>query len=92
MSPLRQEAIQLLETVPEENLAWLVQLLQLENEKLIAREKFLADENRLAQKHAAYERLQKLIQSKKIHVPDDFDCKKELAQYREERFGNANLG
>ena len=92
MSPLRQEAIKLIESVPEENLSWLIQLMQIENARLIEREERLADEKNLAKKHAAFERLQKLINSKKIELPDDFDYKKELAQYREERFGNANLG
>ena len=90
MSPLRQEAIQFLESVPEENLSWLFQLLRVENARLIAREELLADKKNLTQKHSAYEQLQKLIHSKNVHVPADFDCKKELAQYREERFGNAN--
>ena len=84
MSPLRKEAIQLLESVPEENLSWLIQIIQAQSERL-------SREERLAQKQQAYEELQELISRKKVHVPDDFDCKKELAQYREERFGNANL-
>ena len=92
MSPLRQEAFKLLEDVPEENLAWLIKVLQVENNRLIAQEKLLADEKLLAKKQSAYENLQKLIHNKKVEVPADFDYKEELTRYREERFGNANLG
>ena len=84
MSPLRKEALQLLETVPEEKLVALIQFMQTQSERLSRKEE-------LAQKQQAYEELQELISRKKVHVPDDFDCKKELAQYREERFGNAHL-
>lgn len=85
MSPLRQEAIQLIESVPEENLLALIQFMQKKAETL-------SPEERLARKQKAYEELQQLIHSKKVYVPDDFDCKKELAQYREERYGNAHIG
>lgn len=84
MSPLRQEAFKLLETVPEEDLLSVIQIMQ-------AQFKSLSREERLAQKQSAYEHLQELINSKKVDVPADFDCKKELAEYREERFDNANF-
>lgn len=81
MSPLRQEAIQLLETVPEEKLSWLIQLMQRENaEQLAYKERRQKNKN-------ALEELLKLCKP----VPN-LDYEKELAQYREERFGNANLG
>lgn len=84
MSPLRQEAFKLLESVPEENLLTLIQVMQ-------AQLKRLSREERLAQKQSAYEHLQELINSRKIDMPADFDYKKALAEYREERFGNANF-
>ena len=81
MSPLRQEAIKLIESVPEENLLALIQKIKSENdEQLTYRE-------RLAKKQNALEALLKHCKP----IPD-LDEKKELAQYREERFGNANLG
>lgn len=81
MSPLRQEAIQLLETVPEEKLSWLIQLMQRENAEQLAYK-----EHRQKNKNAL-EELLKLCKP----VPN-LDYEKELAQYREEKFGNANLG
>lgn len=83
MSPLRQEAIQLLEKVPEEKLVVLIKIMQTQFG-------LLTPEEDLARKQKAFEELQKIIRSKKINLPADFDCKEELARYREERFGNAN--
>ena len=85
MSPLRQEAFQLLESTSEENLLELIHLMKEQSRRL-------SPEERLAEKQKAYEELQELIHSHKVEVPDDFDCKKELAQYREERYGNAHIG
>ena len=81
MSPLRQEAIQLLEKVPEEKLFAVIQFMQAESDEQLAyRESRPKNRN-------ALEELLKLCKP----VPD-LDYKKELAQYREEKFGNANLG
>ena len=81
MSPLRQEAIQLLERVPEEKLIALIQFMQTESDEQLAYRK-ARPKNR-----NALEELLKLCKP----VPD-LDYKKELAQYREEKFGHANLG
>ena len=79
MTPLRKEAYQLLETVPEENLFAVIQFLQTERIKQLSRKQ------RLAQKQVAFEELLKLSKSS-----PDLDDEKELAQYREEKFGYAH--
>jgi len=84
MTPLRQEALQLVESVPEENLLGLIKFIEQQKNRL-------SREERLAIKQQAYKELQELINRHNVKVPDDFDCKKELAEYREERFGNANF-
>lgn len=80
MTPLRQEAFQLLETVPEENLFAVIKFLQAENLRRLSKTQ------RLEEKRVAFEELLRL--SKPIPKLDD---EKELAQYREEKFCNANL-
>ncbi|MBR3746251.1 MAG: hypothetical protein IKP64_08855 [Selenomonadaceae bacterium] len=80
MTPLRQEAFKLLEAVPEESLFAVIKFLQAEN--LIR----LSKTQRLEEKRIAFEELLRL--SKPIPELDD---EKELAQYREEKFGNANF-
>ncbi len=79
MSPLRQEAIQLLERVPEEKLIALIQFMQAESDEQLAYRKS-RPKNR-----NALEELLKLCKP----VPD-LDYKKELTQYREEKFGHAS--
>ena len=79
MTPLRKEAYQLLDTVPEENLFAVIQFLQAERIRQLSREQ------RLAEKRTAFEELLRL--SKPI---PDLDEEKELAQYYEEKFGYAN--
>lgn len=79
MTPLRQEAFQLLESVPEENLFAVIKFLQTENLRRLSKTQ------RLEEKRVAFEELLSL--SKPI---PDLDDEKELAQYREEKFSNAN--
>lgn len=79
MTPLRKEAYQLLETVPEENLFAVIQFLQAERIRQLSREQ------RLAEKRTAFEELLRLSKS----IPN-LDEEKELAQYYEEKFGYAN--
>ena len=86
MSPLRQEAIQLLERVPEEKLVALIQFMQAEFIQAESDEQLAYRKSRPKNRNAL-EELLKLCKP----VPD-LDYKKELAQYREEKFGHANLG
>ncbi len=86
MSPLRREAIQLVESVPEDNLLALIQILQAEQKKRLAEKVRRAEEQQSEKKSSSLEHLLTLCKP----VPD-LDYKKALAQYREEKFGNANL-
>lgn len=80
MTVLRQKASELLTMMPEESMIALVQYMQKEIVKQIS------DEKRLEKKATAYENLLKLRKS----VPE-LDYEKELAEYREEKFGNAHF-
>lgn len=85
MSPLRQEALQILEATPEEGLTALLRFMRMAKSQP-------AETNSVEQKRRAFEELGRIIRSKKINLPADFDEKEELAKYREERYGNANFG
>ncbi len=85
MSKLKQEALQLVEAADDEELLEMIKFMEKQKTRL-------SREERLAIKQQAYKELQELINRHNVKVPDDFDCKKELAEYREERFGNANFG
>ena len=80
MTSLRQEAFQLLESIPEESLFSVIQYLQAEKLSRLSREQ------RIKEKRIA---LDELLQFSKP-IPE-LDDEKELAQYREEKFGNAHI-
>ena len=77
MSSLRQEALSIVESLPEEKISALMNFL---------RELSLTEKNkRLTRKKAAFEELEALRRK----IPD-LDYDKELAIYRDEKFGNAH--
>lgn len=77
MSSLRQEALSIIESLPEEKISALMNFL---------RELSLTEKNkRLTRKKAAFEELETLRRK----IPD-LDYDKELAIYRDEKFGNAH--
>ena len=77
MSSLRQEALSIVESLPEEKISALMNFL---------RELNLTEKTkRLARKKAAFEELETLRRK----IPD-LDYDKELAIYRDEKFGNAH--
>ena len=80
MTALRRKAISIVESLPEEKLSALLNFLY-DMEELANKNK------RLAIKKAAFDELETLRRS----VPD-LDYNKELATYRQERFGHANFG
>ena len=81
MSPLRKEALQLVESVPEENLLGLIKLIRSEIDEQTAYKE------RLARNRKTLDDFLKLCKP----VPDlDYDKARE--EYMREKFGNANLG
>ncbi len=78
MTALRQEAISIVESLPEEEISVLMNFLR-QMKDLSAKNK------RLAMKKAAFDELESLRRK----IPD-LDYEKELAAYRAERFGNAH--
>ena len=80
MSDLRQQALELLETMPEEVLANLIQFMQAEKLRQINKAK------RLEEKRIAFEELKSLSKS----VPD-LDEDKARSEYWEEKLGYENF-
>lgn len=80
MSALRQQALELLETMPEEFLANLIQFMQAEKLRQINKAK------RLEEKRIAFEELKSLSKS----VPD-LDEDNARAEYWEEKLGYENF-
>ena len=80
MTALRQDAYSLLERVPDDKLATVVQFMRNLGDDS-------AREKDLKARRAAFERLQEIINS--VPPAHDLDEEKELAEWREEKFGNA---
>ena len=79
MTALRQDAYSLLERIPEDKLAALVEIMRgIEG---------LAPKTRREENSEAFKRLQELVDS--FPPVTDLDPEKELAEWREEKFGNA---
>lgn len=79
MTKLRQDAIELLEQLPEDKVIYILQIMQAMNHL------FADDEKK--QREEAFARLEKMRKS----VPD-LDYEKELSEYREEKYGAAGVG
>lgn len=79
MTTLRQEALSRVEALPEEKILTLLNFLR-------GIEDISEKNKRLAMKKVAFDELETLCRE----IPD-LDYDKELAAYREERFGNANF-
>lgn len=80
MTALRLEALSLVKSLPEEKILTLINFLR-------TLEDHAEKDNRLAMKKAAFDELETL----RREIPN-LDYDKELANYREERFGNAHFG
>ncbi|XCP86751.1 UDP-N-acetylenolpyruvoylglucosamine reductase [Roseburia hominis] len=78
MTKLRQDALSLLEEIPEDKLVFIIQIMEgvtgLYGQQEDKREK-------------AFHTLERLRKS----VPVSLDYEKELASYREEKYGNASV-
>lgn len=81
MTALRQQAFEMLETFPDEKLLALIQFMQAECLKPLE-----TKAERIERKRLAFEKLQSLCKP----LPN-LDYDKALAEYREEKFGNANF-
>lgn len=79
MTALRQQAFEMLEALPEENLFAVIQFMQSANLKSIE-----SREERLNRKRIAFEELKSLCKP----IPD-LDYDKALDEYMEEKFGNS---
>ena len=81
ITPLRQSAFSLLEILPEEQLAAVVGFM----ERIKGKAQTQPDDD-MQERRAAFEMLERMVKS----VPD-LDEEKELAAWREEKFGHARL-
>lgn len=82
ISPLRQNALSLLEILPEDQLAAVIGFM----ERIKGKARSLSEEEDMRERRAAFERLERMVRP----IPD-LDEKKELAAWREEKFGHARL-
>lgn len=80
MNALRQEAFRMIEAMPDEGLTALIQYMTEYNQHLAEQKQ------RILQNRRAFDDLMSLCKS----VPER-DNKRELAESREERFGNARI-
>lgn len=79
MTQIRQDAIKLLEQIPEDKIIFIIQIMQ--------RLKGLDTDEDMRQREEAFLHLEKMRKK----VPD-LDYDRELAEYREEKYGLANIG
>ena len=79
MTKIRQDAIELLEQIPEDKIIFIVQIMQ--------GMKGLYESDDMKQREEAFQRLEKI----KKKVPD-LDYETELETYREEKYGNEGVG
>jgi len=78
MTQIRQEAVKLLEQIPEDKVIFIIQIMQ-------GLKGLYADDG-MGQSEDAFLQLEKMRKK----VPD-LDYEKELAEYREARYGSENL-
>ena len=78
MTELRNDAINLLEQMPEDKLYFIVQIMQGVNGLYGSEEQAIRDR--------AFERLESF--RRKVY---QLDCEKELESYREEKYGTADI-
>ncbi len=78
MTQIRQDAIKLLEQIPEDKIIFIIQIME--------GIKGLYTDVDMKEREEAFLHLEKM----KRKVPD-LDYEKELAAYREERYGTANI-
>ena len=80
MTALRQQAFEMLESVPEENLLEIIQYIQVKNLAAISKAE------RLERKRLAFEKFKSLCKP----IPD-LDEEKAKDEYLEEKYGNSHF-
>lgn len=81
MTALRQEAIDIIEKMPEENIRQAVVFLQTLN----------ISQDRTSEKKEAFKRLENFRKNDApLYFPKEFDYEKELEEAREKKYGSIN--
>jgi hypothetical protein len=91
MTPVKQRAFELLKNISDEKALYVIKFIRAigdDSEADAENETIMHSENRrddLAERQAAFDGFMQYAG----RLPADFDYKKELAEYREERYGNS---
>lgn len=83
MTALRQEAIQLVEQIPEEQVQYVIQYVNALNSNALRVEQLSDDKEALTPKMKAFLELEQML----IPVREELDYDKELAEARQEKYG-----
>lgn len=83
MSDMKAEAIKIIEQMPDKDMDYVLNSLK----SLYERFKPVDPEKKRRESRAAMERIYKILAENPIKVSADFDEKKELASYRDARYG-----
>lgn len=83
MTALKQEAIHLVEQMPEEQIAHIIEYIYALKDKRSREEKALGDTSEATSKMEAFLELEKML----IPVSQELDYDKELAEARDEKYG-----
>ena len=79
MSPIRQDALMMVQSLPENQLHFIVNVMKELSRLMPVKEKIAA------QDYDAREQAFELLESMRKRIPD-FDYERELAEYREEKY------
>lgn len=85
MTALRREAIQLVEQMPEDQVTHIIQYIRSLIEKNTSNENAFHNVE-ITPKMAAFLELEEML----VPISQDLDYKKELAEARDEKYGNLN--
>lgn len=83
MTALRQEAIQLVEQIPEEQVQYVIQYVNALNSNALRVGQLSDDKEALTPKMKAFLELEQML----VPVQEELDYDKELAEARQEKYG-----
>lgn len=86
MTALKQEAIHLVEQMPEEQMPHIIQYMYALKDKTRREKNDFEKEASVTPKMKAFLELEKML----VPISEDLDYKKELAEARDEKYGNIN--